>query len=654
MNRRLCSVIVHVMMVIFFVLPASVASSQTAGGNFLPGEDLGNGSGTLAVGEMYQTTLVGPTPVNIRLEVSGGAAADALAIQVNNSEGTESWMVRSGEVAWVRTNLPSGNTNVSLSNNSNAPLTFQFNAYARGTVNDIAEGESVWNGIAQGEGLQSSIQLNITTAGLYRFTLEATSGSYQIVVDSNYIRKTVVTGSTPDPADSVYYLTAGAHTFTIEQDPDEALTEWTVDLALLGGVDTLTSTERSAKLGGGSFFNTERIPLQIEADQPVNVRIATKGAASDSLVVELYNGADKVFTSIPVFGGEVAWGSSELTAGANSLRVVANGGNGAALEYSVNVSSIAQPSFTWNGKSYGVNEDNSAIRLTFPEGKLYTFTFGAKSGGRYQFQLGNEYFKKIITDAGESFTAYVPEGTFALKIDQDSQVASTEWSVAIAPTETSQIVDSLPFQRKGRTLGGQTNDFRDEWMPLQASGNEIVNLRVAVNGNTSDSLRVELYNTDTQTYSATTVYGGEVFWATSNVQAGRNRIHIAANAGNAQAMSYQVDVQRVEEIPNTWQGVSQGNGLHSTIHVRVPTDGIYTVALTMTEGLGLIRVDDVAPATRGTELRAVNTTQRWPLSAGLHTFTFEQDPGQPRTTWQIATEVRRSSDLSLYIPIIQR
>lgn len=638
-----------VLLLIF--LPLYTIPVQATTSNFEPGEDLGHGSGLLNAGNTYQITLVGPGPANIRLEVKNGTATDTIKMTLQNSTGTKSWTVRSGEIAWVYADLPAGSSLLALNNRSNTALSFQLNAYARGVVGNIADGAATWSGTARGTGIQSVIQLDILTAGTYRFTLGAKSGSFQLKVDDNYIRKTVISGSAPVPNDSVYYLKAGAHTFTIEQDPTGTITEWSLLLAAAGTNDILPSTESSARLGGGSFFSVEHIPLHVETNQPVNLRIAATGSAGDSLVVELYNESKKVFTSVRVFGGEVAWGSSALVAGANALRIVA-GGNNAALTYTVQVSPLGQPPFTWAGKSYGANGDNSSIRLTFPEAGLYKFTFGAAKGGRYQMRLSTNYLQKTVTDAGASFTAFVPQGTYPLVIDQDSQTSSTSWSVAIAPT--TSISDQLLYRRSGSTLGGTNNDFDTEWLPLQVTADEVVNLRIAASGNARDSLRVYLYNASTQVYSATTIYGGEVFWATSGLKEGTNRLRIAANSSNTTPMTYQIDVKSVEDIPNTWQGVAHGNGLNSTIHVNVPMDGIYTLALTMTEGLGLVLVDAVPPTTRGAGLTNVNTVQRWPLTAGFHTFTFKQDPSASNTAWQISMGLRRSSSNLIYLPLIRR
>ena len=310
---------------------------------------------------------------------------------------------------------------------------------------------------------------------------------------------------------------------------------------------------------------------------------------------------------------------------------------------SITTSPIGQPGFSWSGVSYGPNPGNSTIRLTFPSDGLYRFTMAASSG-RYQFLLADTYLKKVITTAGADFTAFIPVGTHQLVIDQDSTI-NTTWSVDIAPTEAPS--DSLSYSQAGSTLGGGGNDFGEEWLPLHLTADTPVNIKViAQGGNVGDSLSVELYNSlgGSPVFTASNVYKDEVYWATSQLVSGTNLLRLSANAGNTAAMAYQIEVMGVVTFPTTWNGVSLGNGLNSTVQLIAPEDGVYNVTMTVSVGAGQIQLNNATlMQQQGAGLANSSTTLRVPLSAGPHTFIFQQDPGQPLTEWRIATSLRRGN-----------
>jgi hypothetical protein len=646
------------------LLLAMLAFSAVPAHAVQTGEQLVNSSGTLSAGQTFTTPLYSPnTAANIRLHVDGGSPTDTITMKLLNGISTvKTWVVRSGETSWGYATFPASNGKLSLHNDSGQPLTYALVAYARGVAPGIAEGLSAWTGTARGAGIQSSIQLNVASADRYRFSLGATGGSYQIKVDANYVLKTVVPGNAPNANDSVYYLAAGIHTFTVVQDSAASQVNWSLALAALGGNEVVPIGENSKVLGGGAFFTDEWIPMHIAAAQPVNLSITATGRVTDSLVVELYNGATKVFISTKVFGGEVSWWHSSLAAGGNMLRVMA-AGNSAALSYAISIKPIAKTPFTWSGVTYGTtaraNSGHSSVQLTFPTSGLYRFTLGA-SAGRYQLLLDNHYLQKTVSQAsGANITAFVPSGTHTLVVAQDPAAASTTWSVAIASATSSS--DSLPFTRVGGELGGTSNAFREEWLPLRAVAGSPVNVRVTATGAAADSVRVELYNGANLIYSAAKVYGGEVFWGTSSLTAGTNLLHIVAASGNTGQMGYNVDVRSVASIPSTWQGVARGNGLNSVFKLNAPVSGTYVVTLTVSEGAGQVMIDQTSAAMSQspTALPPGSTTVlRVPLLAGPHTFKLLQDLNQPRTIWQIASALRRAdgvdSAFKVYVPLIVR
>ncbi|MFL5803733.1 MAG: IPT/TIG domain-containing protein [Roseiflexaceae bacterium] len=616
-----------------------------------PGEELANSSGSLSAGLNVTIPIYSPEAANIRLQVGGGPSDTITMALRNGGMIVTSWVARGGETIWGFATIPSGGS-ITLQNNSGVQLTYALNVYARGVTPTITVGGATWSGVARGGGIRSAIQLSVPSAGRYRLTFGASGGSFQLKVDSSYILKTVVPGSLPTPTDSVYYLSAGIHTFTIVQNTADTLITWSATLAAANSLDALPSSESSAVLGGA--FREEWVPIQVAAGQPVNLRIAATGAAADNLAVELYNGATRIYSSTNVFGGEVAWGSSALAAGANRLHVVAAAGNGAALAYAITLSPIAQPAFTWSGTTYGniarPGQGSSSIKLNFPAAGLYRFTLGASSG-RYQLMLDSQYLQKIVTDTvSANLTAFVPAGVHTLVVKQDPAKTSTAWSVQLAMT--TQTNDSLPFGRGGGTLGGVSNIFREDWLPLRVTANAPINLRIIATGAASDSLKIELYNGATLGYSAAKVYGGETFWASAAIKSGTNRLHLVAASGNAAPMSYQIEVRGIASIPSAWAGVALSGGLNSVVQVNAPVSGVYDVALTLAEGSGQVLVDASAPvrAIQAISPVSTSTTLRVPLSSGLHTFTLKQDSSvsTPRTIWQIAASLRQA-DASLAI-----
>lgn len=588
-------------------------------------------------------------PANLRLAVSGGAPTDTLTLTVLDASNTEreSWIAYSGETIWGYADLPDG-ARLRLTT-SGVTLNVALTVYARGTLGNPTETDTEWSGTARGVGLDSTnsmIQLVAPSAGLYRFTLGAAQGSYQLVVDDDHVRKTVVSGNPLDPDDTIYFLTAGVHTFQIIQHPDVAITEWSVAFSPAGSTDQLPYSETAPELG--DVFPEEWVPIQIPAAQPVNVRIAVNGAESDRLEVALFNGNTQVFTSTAVAGEEIVWGSAELSAGANRLRITTQDGNSAPLAYTVTLAALPEPELEWSGFSYGVSPDNSQIRVRFTRAGLYRFDLQANAG-RYQLRLNNTALQKIVTSDGATFNAYVPTGTHTLVLDQDSRT-DTRWAVTITPLEATS--DTLPFRSTGTTLGGSANDFTQEWLPIRSETRQRVNIRVtATDGNTSDALRVQLFRSGSSTalYNAANVFSSEIFWATTDLVTGTNLLRISALGGNEAALSYQVEISPVSDIPTSWSGVALGDGLHSALTINAPEEGIYTVVVTLTTGAGQLLVESpdlpVAPSIAQVPQQSADSVIRLrvPLTEGFHRFVFAQDAEQPRTEWSVNAQLLRSA-----------
>lgn len=613
-----------------------------------------NASQTLTDQQIYSFS----GQANIRLELTGGSGDETVTATVKNAGGTaiKTITVRRGEVLWNTANLPE-NARISLKNNSSSNLTYKLAVYAVATAPSFAEGTDTWSGTSKYNGEQSVITLDVPSDGLYKFTLAASSGAYQLVADNDYIRKTVKAGSLPNANDTVYYLKAGAHSLRIVQDPAaNVTTAWSVKIVAQGGTDTLPVSESSAVLGGGSFFNTESIPIFLTQDAVVDVRIAVTGGAADSLTLRVLNGATRVFTSTSVLGGEVAWASTTLKQGANALNIVAKPGNTASVSYTVELRVVPNAPFVWSGKTRGdTNRDNkgsSSIRMTFPDSGLYTFTMAANSG-RYQFLLGSNYIQKTITDTNSTaLSAYVAAGTYTLQVVQDPQQTMTDWKVDIKAGSAKS--DALPFTRKGSSLGtADGSAFSQEWLPLQSSVGVPVNLQIKVFGASSESMRIDFYNGDKAVYTAEKVYGGETFWAPSSIISGTNRIRLIATG---QKMSYEVGVMSVASAPSSWSGVAMKNGINPTALLNAPVAGVYDVVLTLQEGEGNLKVGGAMGTANISEasIAANVVSVRVELGAGQHTFTLVQDPNHARTVWSMSVKLRRENATSVYLPTVRK
>lgn len=384
-----------------------------------PGEELLSTSGSFSTaGQSTTIALYATGPANLTLSVAGGAAGDFVTLSLLSNAGATltEWVARSGETIWGFADLPAG-ARLRLTGSA-AGLSYTLNGYARGTVLAPYSESQSWSGSAIGAGdtsTFSTVELVVPDAGLYRMSLGATQGAYQLLVDGSYLRKTVVSGQLPASDDSVYYLSAGVHRFQIVHDATaDAKTEWSLQIEAAGALDSLPANELAPALGGnlgGGSFTQEYIPLQVAAPQTVNIRIQVSGADADSLQVVLYNGATGVYTATAVAGGEIVWGSSQLAAGANTLVVTTNNGNSAPLAYQITLSAVPTPELSWSGVSRGASPLNSTIKLTIPSNGLYRFTLGAESG-RYQFRINSGTLRKIVSDAGADFTAFLrPEPT---------------------------------------------------------------------------------------------------------------------------------------------------------------------------------------------------------------------------------------------------
>lgn len=622
-----------------------------------PGVEMISFSGTVGAGLTRTLALTESGPANMRLMIGGGSASDKATLSVLTSAGATvaSWPALSGETIWATAELPAGGR-LRLETTATS-LSFALKVFARGTILAPTDAAPQISGVLTGSATTSSgsaVQLTVLKAGLYSFAMGADSGAFQLVVDDNYVRKTVVSGAAPAPADSTYYLSAGNHTFTVV--PSKVgQTAWSLRFTWAGELDALPYGEAASALGGA--FTEEWIPIQVPEGVDVNLSVAVTGAAGNKLTVELYSGSAPAasVTLALIAGGETIWGTGQLTAGASRLHIITAGANNGTLGYSIALSPIGSPELTITGTSQGASAVNSQARVSFPSDGLYRFTLAA-SAGRYQLRVGETSLRRIVTSAGaDTLTAFIPAGTHQLVIDQDSALGAT-WSVTVA--ETGQAFDTLPFTRSGATLAGAPGEFADEWLPIALSSGGAFNIRVAAtDGAEPDHLRLEVARPGAApSFTLAAIYQGENTWATTTLEAGASLLRVSAADGNSRPMSYTLEIQAVQRAPSTVAGVSHHEGLDASFAFMAPEEGIYTLTLSLQSGAGQILVDQepARPVAEATLADDTVLTQRVELKAGLHRITFERDVTQPVSAWSITTGLLRVSRYRIYMPVVGR
>ena len=183
-----------------------------------------------------------------------------------------------------------------------------------------------------------------------------------------------------------------------------------------------------------------------------------------------------------------------------------------------------------------------------------------------------------------------------------------------------------------------------------------MNLKVSVAGVAADALQIELYkaNSTDPPYRIAKVYGGEIAWGSAALATGTNLLHIIAPATNGGRLDYQIDVKAIDAITGSWSGTSLSAGLNSNLKVSAPVAGTYNVTVTVTTGTGQVLIDATVLAKKGIHVASSTTVLRVPLSAGLHTFTFKQDAGQPLTSWEIAANLRSSDTRKVFLALLRR
>ncbi len=565
-------------------------------------------TGTLSRWESVTPLYTGNMDFNFSLAVSNPGSDVSLDITDGSSGTVWSGTALSGETLWGTGTL-SGENKLKLTNNGPSNVDVVLTLY------HIPDAGTSWDGFADGSGLNSKIRVNFPTNGLYTFDLNADSGRYQFLVDSEYIQKTVETG-----ADTVaYFVPAGVHSLMIVQD-DAVDTDWNLDISNVGaGHDALPYMKSGGDIGGTTNdFDTEWLPINLSAATAVNIATTITGTSGDSVVLNVRNAANSIIKSLTINADETTWMTLQLPAGTSRLELVATGNTGTAA-YEVLVTTIpTATNYSWDGNSIDSGA-NSHIRLSFPQSGLYTFDYDVDSGnGRYQFLVNEDFLQKTVEDDG-SVVYYVPAGTQDLIIDQDSTLGA-DWSLNISGPGAAN--DTLPYTKNGGEIGGTGNDFTQEWLPVYVGTETMVNAVISIDGDTGDAVSLEVWDTVTRTETIEMVYGTESVWATFTLPAG-GRLLLTAE-GNTTPVAYDIEIIAIPTPTFSWDGTSlAANPLNSTIEMDIQASGVYRVQGVTSEGFTAIAIDPT-PVVNSPAVADSQINLQVHLDAGLHTFAVIQ------------------------------
>ncbi|PID84745.1 MAG: hypothetical protein CSB13_11610 [Chloroflexi bacterium] len=590
-------------------------------------------TGTLEPGESVTPIYPGNLDFNFSLTVTGNTALD---ITDGNSATVWSGTAIAGETIWGNGTLHGNNTfMITNTSGSSADVTL--------TLYHIPDAGYSWDGFANSLGLNSHIQVNFPTDGLYTFNLNADSGQFQFLLDSDYIQKTVISSNTV-----AYFVPAGIHNLTIVQDTNTADTDWDVTISDVGADhDTLPYAKTGGPIGGaGNDADAEWLPIHLSGAAQVNLEATINGNTADSVTINVVDGSSAIIETLTVYGGETTWTTLDLPAGTNRITVDASG-NSASADYDITLTQIpSAASYSWAGSTLNVGA-NSHIRVNFPSSGVYTFDQNLSSGnGRFQFLINDNFVQKTV-ETSDTSTFYIPAGIHDLTITQDRTLGAN-WRVAISGPTAS--IDTLPLQKVGGQIGGSGNDFTEEWLPAYVGSDTPVNAVITVSGDSADSLMIEVWDTTTKTHTIDSVYGTESIWATFTLPTDA-RLNVIANESNSSEIDYKIEIIDIPAPPFTWEGTSLNtNTLNSKLNMMMQAGGTYNIQGNFSEGFASLIIDPpLTAALNNATPQAVNADIEFDLEldAGLHTFLVWQNPSFPSSTWAYTVTL-----VSAYAPTV--
>lgn len=400
-----------------------------------------------------------------------------------------------------------------------------------------------------------------------------------------------------------------------------SLSKIIVILLLVLGINTLAQAQNSPNSiseTSAAFFSAG--PITLNAGDSITPSYPLYGSnrafnfslnvsGSGPVALDISNGSGGNVWTGTAEAGETIWGSGTLTPGQNKLKVTNNNGSNPAT-FTLTLYDIPTAPYTWQGKAVAAGI-NSQARVNFPSSGLYTFNLGVNSG-RYQLLLDDDHIQKTA-EASSSVTYFVPAGNHNLKLVQDTGLGA-DWSVAISAAGAGN--DSLPYNKTGGDLGGSSNDFAEEWLPIRAATATQVNLALSLTGAATDKLSLALDGT-----SLSPVYGGETVWATVDLPAGTSFIHLTADGANTAPLGYDLTITALPGPTYNWTGGSTAAGLNSQVRLNFAQDGLYTFAFGVSSGSYQLLLDD----NHIQKTVSSNTSATYFVPAGIHELEIVQD-----------------------------
>lgn len=418
---------------------------------------------------------------------------------------------------------------------------------------------------------------------------------------------------------------------------------WSMGLILALFVATTALVVQAQKLPQGNtdpFFTFDGtlttgqsiaplIPL-FGDDRHFNFSLTVTGAAD--LALDVANGSGDPIWSGIIQPGETLWGSGTLTEG-NNVFTISNVGVGSS-DFLLNVYDLPTVAYTWAGVANGSGL-NSEARMNFPSSGLYTFDLNVGSG-RYQLWVDEQMIQKTAENS-TSVTYFVPAGVHTLRLDQDSDPGAN-WAITVSDVGAAN--DNLPYTQSGGEIGGVGNDFTDEWLPIQLSNATQINFVMTLTGTAGDHLNLEVVSGGV--LAEATIYAGETRWVTVDLPVGTTLFHLAADAANADGLSYEIAVHALPNPSYSWTGTADAAGENSHARVNFETAGLYTFDFTVASGRYQFWVNDQFVQKTVESDGSVT----YYIPAGIHDLYLDQDTSEG-ADWSVSISLESVADDSL-------
>ena len=591
-------------------------SLLSAGTNSLPYTKTGGhigGVGNDFSQEWLPLALDATAVVNLSVDLTGSAADDLVLEVYQTGSSTPDFVsaaVMGNEKAWFTFDLAAGANRLRLRAIGNSgPLAYDLDVKA--VPSAAAAG---WSGFSLASGTNSVIMVNFPTTGLYHFSLGASIGFANLVLDD-----AMTAPRAPQASSDVSYdveVTAGLHEVYVLQDPAYAATDWSAAIHAAAAGDTFFVFDGTLA-PGESVAPEYTVP---SGTLDFNFALAVTGADVDLAITD---GSSGIVWDDSALDGETVWGTGTLT-GKNIIHLTNNGAASATI--SLVFYHLPTAAYTWDGLAAPTGAE-SHIRLIFPQDGLYTFAAGVVNG-RYQFLLtldGDDHIQKTA-ESNTSVTYFVPAGLHDLTLWQDSTVGA-DWDLSVSAVGAA--ANSLPYEKTGGDLGGAANDFTEEWLPIHLGQAAAVNMSVSVDGAAADSLLVEVQDGSGAVLDSLELFGLETAWSTLDLTADA-RIRLTA-VGNTAPVAYEIALTAVPEPDTDWAGISAGNGAASHVRIHFPTAGLYTFDLGQSAGRYQLLVNDefIQKTVEG------DTAVTYFVPAGTHDIVIDQDSALG-ATWDVA------------------